>query len=81
MHFLEIISAGIVFKFGRYNTYVLTGGGEWAAMTFKGASKEAKRSHPPNGPKMAQYQQIPQYNKKTKQLLFIKDWTLLLVRP
>ena len=54
---------------------VLTGGGDWAgAMTFKGGSKEAKRSHlpPPKRPKMAQNQHIPQYNKKTKQLLCVK---------
>ena len=70
--------------------YVLTGGGdwEWGAMTFKGASKEAKRSHtpPPKRPKMAETQHVPRYNKKAKQeenkaTLFIKDRSTLPVRP
>ena len=55
MHFLEIISADIVFTFCRRTHNVFIGGADWGAMTFKGASKEARRSHPPpKRPKMAQ---------------------------
>ena len=41
-------------------------------MTFKGGSKGAKGGHLPNAPEMAQNLCIPRYNKKTKQLSFIK---------
>ena len=84
MHFLKIISADIVFKFYRYThirIVVLTGRGdwEWGAMTFKGASKEARRSHtplPPKRSKMAQNQHVPRYSKKkkTKQQEIKETW-------
>ena len=73
MHFLEIISADIVFKFCRHTHIRINRGGdwEWGAVAFKGASKEAKRSHTPppspKAPEMAQNQHVPRYNKKTKQ--------------
>ena len=35
----------------------------------------------PTAPENAQNRYIPRYNKKTKQLLFIQVWSLLLVRP
>ena len=54
------------------------------AMTFRGGPKGVKHCHappPPKRPKMAQNQHIPRYKKKTMHLLFVKVWSLLLVRP
>ena len=83
MHFLEIISADIVFKFCRYTLYILTGNGdwEWGAMTFKGASKEAKRSHTPHpspkAPESGTISTCSSMLQENKATLFYKRWVYI----
>ena len=48
-------------------------------MAFKGGSKGPNAAMPPKRPKMAHNRHIPRYNKKTKQLLFIKS--LICITP
>ena len=55
-------------------------------MTFKGGSKGAKRDHAPPKKNAQKWHKIDifldvTFNKKTKQLLFIQVWSLLLDWP
>ena len=89
MHFLEIISADIVFKFCRYTHASINRG--WGLRSHHlqrrtQGDQNAAIPPPPKRPKMAQNQHVPRYNNKTKQqenkaTLFMKDGSTLLVRP